>query len=196
MKLLIAPAQHVRILLRRSRSSYELTLLSKERNSYGLGCFRCALQRLSGKARQSYGFSLECTSFLDENQQVTFFFSHFARCIRQNTGKETSDETGKWNIRWDGKMKHQMRQQRRQQMRWQNETSDDTGKWNCKGDRHLYARATCCKASMLHTKNDKTKLKLGKLKRSWRELEGVGESWRGRKKDQIGRWSIQEEKEV
>ena len=144
LKLLIAPAQHVRILLRRSRSSYELTLLLKERNSYGLGCFRCALQRLSGKARQSYGFSLECTSFLDENQQVTFFFSHFARCIRHNTGKETSDEMRKC----DGK-----------------------------GDGHLYARATCCKASMLHTKNDKTKLKLGKLKRSWR----------GRKKDQIGR---------
>ena len=47
------------------------------------------------------------------------------------------------------------------------ETSDERAKWNSKGDRHLYARATGCKASMLHTKNDKTKLKLGKLKGSW-----------------------------
>ena len=54
-----------------------------------------------------------------------------------------------------------------QQMRQQN----GTAKWDSKGDRHLYARATCCKASMLHTKNDKTKLKLGKLKRSWRGVE-------------------------
>ena len=155
-----------------------------------IGCFRCALQRLSGKARQSYGFSLECTSFLDENQQVTFFFSHFARCIRHNTGKETSDETGKWNIRWDSKGDNKWDGKMRLQMIRENETSDDTGKWNSKGDRHLYARAICCKASMLHTKNNKTKLKLGKLKKSWR---GVGGSWRGRKKDQIGRWSIQEE---
>jgi hypothetical protein len=38
---------------------------------------------------------------------------------------------------------------------------------------------------MLHTKNDKTKLKLGKLKR--RVGEELERSWRGRKKDQIGR---------
>lgn len=173
--MLIAPAQHVRILLRRSRSSYELTLLSKERNSYGLGCFRCALQRLSGKARQSYGFSLECTSFLDENQQVTFFFSHFARCIRHNTGKETADEMGKWDSRWDSKGDNKWDGKMRLQMRWQNVKA--------KRDRHLYARATCCKASMLHTKNDKTKFKAQLLKRRKR----------GSQEHRTRGWSIQEE---
>ena len=51
-------------------------------------------------------------------------------------------------------------------MRWQNETSDEMAKETSDETAMLYARATCCKASMLHTKNDKTKLKLGKLKRS------------------------------
>ena len=53
----------------------------------------------------------------------------------------------------------------KQQMRWENETSDEMAKETAKETAMLYARATCCKASMLHTKNDKTKLKLGKLKR-------------------------------
>lgn len=53
-------------------------------------------------------------------------------------------------------------------MRWQNETSDEMAKETSDETAMLYARATGCKASMLHTKNDKTKLK---LKGSW------GGSW-------------------